>query len=305
MIYKNIVRTNNPMEMLPFERDFDFFKSYYPQEFTYPRNSEEKDKIKQFQMYILIAGEMVPNSTRSNDNVLSRSLLFIDLDDVNETETEFLQKISNKLSKVNYCLYPTLSHITNEKIRYRLVLELDRSVNRLEYETLLLGISSDLGIDFDVDESNKVWSQGQGAPVFTEKSKNSPIFYQEKEKPVPVDNFLKKIKESSIYKKNKRNQASYKGFDNYQYTGEKYTGKLLNKIAEGVTEGDRNIWFTSLLGSFFNQGVTAENAYKLATVINENFLDFPLEDKELITIFKSIMARELRKRGGEIDKPIT
>ena len=77
----------------------------------------------------------------------------------------------------------------------------------------------------------------------------------------------------------------------------KYTGALLDKIVKGATYDDhnRNNFITSIAGSMLAVGTDASNVYKLLSVINQNFISPPLPQKELDTIYSSVVSRELRR----------
>lgn len=78
----------------------------------------------------------------------------------------------------------------------------------------------------------------------------------------------------------------------------KYTGKLLDMVVSGAGEGNRNDWLTSIIGRLFAVGMEPENAYQLALVVNEHFITPPLDDSEVITIYNSILRKEVRRIGG-------
>ncbi len=79
---------------------------------------------------------------------------------------------------------------------------------------------------------------------------------------------------------------------NYLMKGQKtYTGHLFDKIAQGADEGERNNWLTSVTGSILGAGTEPENAYHLIGWINERFISPPLDDREVNSIFKSILKR--------------
>ena len=79
---------------------------------------------------------------------------------------------------------------------------------------------------------------------------------------------------------------------NYLMKGQKtYTGRLLDKIVQGAKEGERNTWLTSIAGSLLYAGTEPENAYQLLDAINREFCTPPLGDREVNSIFKSILKR--------------
>lgn len=75
----------------------------------------------------------------------------------------------------------------------------------------------------------------------------------------------------------------------------KYTGRLLDKVASGSGKGQRNDYITSLAGSMLAVGTDASNVYELLSAINKNFISPPLPQKELDTIYSSVVSRELRR----------
>lgn len=74
----------------------------------------------------------------------------------------------------------------------------------------------------------------------------------------------------------------------------KYTGKLLDKIVAGTGQGDRNVWLTRLIGQLFMVGAEPETVRQLAYVFNEKFIDPPLLENDVRTIFNSILRREVK-----------
>ena len=70
-----------------------------------------------------------------------------------------------------------------------------------------------------------------------------------------------------------------------------YTGRLFDKIAQGADEGERNNWLASVTGSLLYAGTEPENAYHLLDAINREFCTPPLGDREVNSIFKSILKR--------------
>ncbi|MCM2626676.1 bifunctional DNA primase/polymerase [Lactiplantibacillus plantarum] len=75
----------------------------------------------------------------------------------------------------------------------------------------------------------------------------------------------------------------------------KYTGRLLDELVTGTTQGSRNAWLTKMIGRLFATGAEPETVYELACSINERFIDQPLETKEITTIYNSILKREMKR----------
>lgn len=77
----------------------------------------------------------------------------------------------------------------------------------------------------------------------------------------------------------------------------KYTGVLLDRIVEGASDGNRHNWFKALIGSLFNSDAKPTNILTLLGVINDNFVNPPLDNVELKKIFDYVLKKENRKRG--------
>ena len=77
----------------------------------------------------------------------------------------------------------------------------------------------------------------------------------------------------------------------------RYTGTFIEEIVQGVEESSRNVWLTKYIGKLLALGTNPESAYQFILVINENFVSPPVSDRELNSIFKSVMKREVKKKG--------
>ncbi|MFD1126270.1 bifunctional DNA primase/polymerase [Lentilactobacillus raoultii] len=73
-----------------------------------------------------------------------------------------------------------------------------------------------------------------------------------------------------------------------------WTGTLLDEIVSGTNKGERNIYLTSLLGKILATRCDSQTAYELLMFANDH-LTPALPERELNTIFKSILKRELSK----------
>ena len=80
-----------------------------------------------------------------------------------------------------------------------------------------------------------------------------------------------------------------------QRTDGSFTGSLLEKIVNGSDKGERNNWLTSITGSLFNTGMNTKQILILLHVVNQNFVNPPLPNREVETVFKSILRKESAK----------
>lgn len=121
-------------------------------------------KIKE--MLCFISGEITPNEdgsyTRNDNNLKSRDLIVIDIEDTGLTSKEVQAIIQEKLSSYKYLLYSSISHKPNNP-RLRLVIEPDREILKEEYKPTIQHIMALLELNYD--RSSSTWSQLQGLPI--------------------------------------------------------------------------------------------------------------------------------------------
>ncbi|CCC79647.1 bifunctional DNA primase/polymerase [Lactiplantibacillus plantarum] len=78
----------------------------------------------------------------------------------------------------------------------------------------------------------------------------------------------------------------------YTTRQKKYTGRLLDEMVTGTTQGNRNAWLTKIAGRMFGVGAAPKTVYNMLSVINDSFVDPALPSKEVNVIFRSILKRE-------------
>ena len=130
--------------------------------------SKDED-IKQYKankMLYFISGDIKPNEdgsyTRNDNNLKTRDLIVIDIEDTGLTSQEVQDIIQEKLASYKYLLYSTISHKPNNP-RLRLVLEPNRDILKDEYKPTIQHVIQLLNINYD--KSSCTWSQLQGLPI--------------------------------------------------------------------------------------------------------------------------------------------
>ena len=130
--------------------------------------SQDED-IKQYKannMLYFISGDIKPNEdgsyTRNDNNLKTRDLIVIDIEDTGLTSQEVQDIIQEKLASYKYLLYSTISHKKNNP-RLRLVLEPSRDIVKDEYKPTIRHIIQLLNIKYDT--SSCTWSQLQGLSI--------------------------------------------------------------------------------------------------------------------------------------------
>lgn len=130
-------------------------------------NSDEDIKLyKANEMLYFISGDIKPNEdgsyTRNDNNLKTRDLIIIDIEDTGLSSQEVQTIIQEKLASYKYLLYSTISHRQNNP-RLRLVLEPSRDIVKDEYKPTIQHIIQLLNIKYDT--SSCTWSQLQGLPI--------------------------------------------------------------------------------------------------------------------------------------------
>lgn len=70
-----------------------------------------------------------------------------------------------------------------------------------------------------------------------------------------------------------------------------WAGRLFDKIAQGADEGERNTWLASVTGSLISTGAEPANVRILIDLINRELVSPPLDDREVSSVFQSILKR--------------
>ena len=157
-------------------------------------NDEDIKQYKANNMLYFISGDMKQNEdgsyTRSDNNLNSRDLIIIDIEDTGLTSQEVQTIIQEKLASYKYLLYSTISHKQNNP-RLRLVLEPSREIVKEEYKPTIQHVIQLLNIKYDT--SSCTWSQLQGLPIAVRD--NEFIFIKHLDgSPYPVQEAIKEEK---------------------------------------------------------------------------------------------------------------
>lgn len=123
----------------------------------------------------VISGEILKDAQgeyiRNNTNIISRDHAFLDYDDIDISNADFIKLVNDNLQEYEYLLYPTINH-TEENPRYRLILPLERPANEQEYKSTIQDIADAIGLKND--GSSGTFSQVQGIPVV---KRSLEVFY--------------------------------------------------------------------------------------------------------------------------------
>lgn len=275
------------------ESDKDDFETIVSSKVMTFEDVSSLDTIKRHKGYFFIAGEL-SKSIRSNDTLISKTILALDYDDIKITEKEFKNHLQNKIGVLNYYAYPSISNGL-KGTRYRLIIKTDRPFNREENKPLIEFITDQIGLPYD--KASDTWSQLQGLKTtFESKSEyEGKCIYNEGKGLYKCDNALKQMKEREVKKKIKKQAFTVNYSRNRTFTAE-----FLQRLIQPIENGERNVKLTSLVGKLFSLGVDPNSAYEWIHLINDNFVTPALEEDEVNKIFKSILKAEQTKmmKGG-------
>lgn len=145
------------------------------------KTKEEIKQIKQTSGKYFLSGEL-KGSRRNGENLLTRDAITIDYDFDNKDgdaykigHEELLEEVAGRLEKYNYVYYPSFS-ADSQKVRYHLVIPVDRPLTEKEYQVTFAAIVAAIGVPTDSAMLN--WVQPFGLPVATDKNKGLPRILQ-------------------------------------------------------------------------------------------------------------------------------
>ncbi len=175
LIYKQIGTTTNKLtkvnhKLSPFE-----ILAMTPVELI--EDNENKENYKRYKAVQFISGEFSEEEhkpiIRNNENLFYRDLIIIDIDEIELNSNQAINLIKRELQEFKYLLYATLNH-TEEKPRFRLILEPTKKMNENEYKATIIHVMALLNMNFD--EHSFTWSQPQGTPITTKSNSSNYVF---------------------------------------------------------------------------------------------------------------------------------
>lgn len=246
---------------------------------------ENCDRIKATQGYYAISGEMV-KLEHGTDNIISRDALALDLDDVSPQDFDDLEDEIRGLFNVAWYLYPTAKNGL-KGTRARLIIPLDTPANKEQYEALAYGLTSyliDQGTLTRADKSSFRFGQLFGLPIKNQFTKGSLVRIN-RGKLFPTESY-------TAFKEPEK--PSRAGNYSTRSGGQSYGASLLDRVFNGIPEGERNNSMFELACYFIKIGVQNQTGLlDYLRLINSNYLSPPLGDDELIHVFESARKKVL------------
>lgn len=252
------------------------------------RNGTTQTLAKATLCWYFIAGEL-QNSKRSNANLVSRSLLILDYDEI-KTDVENAKRIiHDAIGDCSYFLYPSTSY-TQEKPKFRLVVDAERSMSKSEYQATIKALGDLIGLPYD-EVSHATWSQLMGCPITDDVEEFDSVKVINRGTVFPV--LLPETEEPKV-------DGSFTlSYPTRYGEGKGKTIQLLEEVVQGIGEGARNSFFAKAMGLLLKANMDIEAAIKLMIDWNKHYVQPSLSDKELKAVLKSIISRENEKERGD------
>lgn len=175
MIYKQIGTTTNKLTKV--HHKLSPFETIAITPIDIIEDTENKENYKRYKAIQFVSGEFSEEEKkpiiRNNENLYYRDLIIIDIDEIELNSNQAINLIKCELQEFKYLLYATLNH-TEDKPRFRLVLEPTKKMNENEYKATIIHVMAFLNMNFD--EHSFTWSQPQGAPITTKSNSNNYVF---------------------------------------------------------------------------------------------------------------------------------
>lgn len=244
------------------------------------------------EMLYFISGDITPNEdgsyTRNDNNLKSRDLIVIDIEDTGLTSEKVQAIIQERLSSYKYLLYSSISHKPNNP-RLRLVIEPDREILKEEYKPTIQHIMALLQLNYD--RSSSTWSQLQGLPIAVRG--NEHIFIKKLDGlPYPVREASKEKQVVTTYTSDPIQAFTKVSHDEAISIMEKYIENEQGKLQE------RNDYYLSCLTTIAKSVVSGELDYETAIDCIE-LLALNNESWKLDNINE--LNGEIQRANGNID----
>lgn len=241
-------------------RQFDILKwSDWLNKLQIPMNNSDKYK-RGLVLYGDVEDEVKDDETipkyRKDDNIINRSVIALDYDEIREQDFKSLHKaISKQLEGHSWAFHTTHSH-TTEKPRIRLMVPLNEPVSVDDYRKYSRALANHIG--HKVDEASFVPSQAMALPV--KNDKDAVYIFRYNDAPaITIEELVKMSR--NLDNSQKDNPIT----TNYSNQYKKRDSSYWRNIAFGVDEGERNQVLASLIGYLLRRYVDANLIYGLVS----------------------------------------
>ncbi|WP_192942932.1 primase alpha helix C-terminal domain-containing protein [Staphylococcus cohnii] len=251
-----------------------------------PMNNSDKYK-RGLVLYGDVEDEVKDDETipkyRKDDNIINRSVIALDYDEIREQDFKSLHKaISKQLEGHSWAFHTTHSH-TTENPRIRLMVPLNEPVSADDYRKYSRALANHIG--HKVDEASFVPSQAMALPV--KNDKDAVYIFRYNDAPAIT------IEELNQFSTNLENTQQDKPITvNYSNQYKKRDSSYWRDLAFGVGEGERNQALASISGYLLRRYVDANLVYGLVIAWGKS-CNPPMDDGEINKTFNSILKKHM------------
>ena len=223
------------------------------------------------------------------------------------SDKAILNKMFSNCPQANLCLRLDTSHLimvdvdlhTEQANGFKTLTELNKKGMKLTDNTYIESTPHDglhyyFKAEVPIHDISKAFSENSGVEIHTRFSSVYPSEIDGKQyEPLDGRTFAD-IKPAPQWLVDKLAGQNVNGVPEHAYTTHKkmYTGRMLDEMVTGATQGNRNAWLTKIAGRMFGVGSDPKTVYNMLSVINDSFVDPSLPSKEVNVIFQSILKRE-------------
>ncbi|MGY0400675.1 DNA primase family protein [Carnobacterium jeotgali] len=264
--------------------DFEYLVTHEPD--FIPEKSTDKKVLKALKLKksrYFLSGNLKDNY-RSNENLLEKSVVTIDYDDLFPlSDEEFKKVIHESISEYNYLLYPTASY-REDNLRYRLIIEPSRNYVESENKAVVEFVTDKIPLKYDSTSGS--YSQQQGLKTYLTGTLEE---YEQKVvinhgKSLPIDILLQA---TEIRKVEQNKQPEYPK-TKLKPLNPKSTYSTMQSFCQreeaNLNERDYYIKCIIVLAKSVQQGeITKENAVRYAEMLaldNQNWKESAVKDIE-------------------------
>lgn len=226
------------------------------------------------------------------DELLNRSVMFIDVDEAGDYNTVLGRVTGGILIGTNMVIYPTISNYIKSGARLRIGIELSREVTQEEYSKVWSVLTAVHELEADVNGVTQNWNQLAGTYTLTSQNSVHAPYIKSDGQPIDVDAFVQVYDNEPDKFRIKPDKPAVtatfltNGSKPWSVMASKVLNAMLDPEAHYKEFGGFDNMLVSVAGWLFRQTNSIEITANWIEQVNATGSD-PLPDKELKAKFIS------------------
>ncbi|MBJ7653966.1 hypothetical protein [Weissella confusa] len=226
------------------------------------------------------------------DQLVNRSVMFIDVDDGGDYDTVLERVTGGILNGTNMVIYPTISNQIKPGTRLRIGIELSREVAQAEYSKVWSVLTAVHELEADVNGVTQNWNQLAGTYTLTSQNSVHAPYIKSDGQPLDVDAFVQVYDNEPNKFRIKAEEPAVtatfltNGSKPWSVMASKVLNAMLDPEAHYKEFGGFDNMLVSVAGWLFRQTNSIEITANWVEQVNATGSD-PLPDKELKAKFIS------------------